>query len=66
MISLKMPADIRQYVLQFQGKMKAMKGLGNYSQQKAILSIIREHQQFTDEPPNNPKEQESQQEIKET
>lgn len=58
MITLTMPADIRQYVLELQGKMKASKGLGHYSQQHTILHIIREHKELTDESPkNNPSEQ---------
>lgn len=48
MITLNMPAEIRQYVLQFQGEMKASKGLGHYSQQQAILSIIREHKEHSE------------------
>lgn len=58
MISLKMPFDIRQYVLEFQGKMKANNGFGHYSQQRAILAIIREHKEFTDDSPKVKKDSE--------
>jgi len=43
MISLNMPDDIRNYVLKIQGERKAATGMGHYSQQQAIIHIIREH-----------------------
>lgn len=48
MISLTMPPDVRQHVLDIQGKKKCSAGLGHYSQQQAIYAIIREHKEFTD------------------
>jgi hypothetical protein len=48
MITLDMPAEIRNYVLEFQGKKKAASGLGHYSQQQAIIAIIREHKDFSE------------------
>jgi len=43
MISLTMPSDVRTIVLEYQGKKKASTGLGHYSQQHCIISIIREY-----------------------
>ena len=45
-----MPADIKAYVLKIQGEIKAQRCLGKYSQQKAILQIIKEHKEYREKP----------------
>ena len=45
-LKLDVPPDIHSYVLKIQGDIKSKKGLGKYSQQKTILTIIKEHQEF--------------------
>jgi hypothetical protein len=61
MITLEMPEDVRQHVLDFQGKRKAKKGLGQYSQQQAIIDMLREHKIFSDQlPPIDKHENEGQ------
>jgi hypothetical protein len=42
------PLDIRKYILQIQGNMKAKKGVAQYSQQLTIFQIIREHKEFSE------------------
>lgn len=49
MITLDMPVDVRVYVLEYQAKIKGDKGPGQYSQQQAIIAIIREHKKLIDE-----------------
>ena len=44
-----MPLDVRKYVLQVQGNMKAKKGISQYSQQLTIYQIIREHKVFSEQ-----------------
>lgn len=56
MISLEMPQDVRAYILEYQGKKKASSGLGHYSQQQAIIAIIREHKEKNDGIPKGQKE----------
>lgn len=45
-LKLEIPPDIFTYVLKIQGEIKSQKGVGKYSQQKAILSIIKEHKEL--------------------
>lgn len=49
MINLEMPDDVRRYVLDYQSRAKGDKGRGQYSQQEAIMAIIREHKELTEE-----------------
>lgn len=45
-LKLEIPPDIFTYVLKIQGEIKSQKGVGKYSQQKVILSIIKEHKEL--------------------
>lgn len=49
MITIEMPEDVREYVLNYQGKMKSTKRLGFYGQEKALFGIVREHKALTEE-----------------
>lgn len=46
MINLEMPEDVHTYIRQFQGNMKIVRKTGFYSQQQAIIAIIREHKEW--------------------
>jgi hypothetical protein len=48
MINIDMPEDVRRYVLEYQAKIKGEKGRGQYSQQDAIIAIIRDHKILTE------------------
>jgi len=45
MINLDLDDDVREHVLDFQGKIKSSKGLGKYSQQQAINTMLRQHKE---------------------
>lgn len=49
MITFDMPKDVRAYVLEYQAKIKGEKALGQYSQQQAIIAIIRDHKETVQE-----------------
>jgi hypothetical protein len=38
-----LPEDVKKYILQVQGETKSKKGISQYSQEKTIIQIIREH-----------------------
>lgn len=48
MINLEMPEDVQNYVREYQGRTKAEREVGQYSLQKCIIAIIREHKILTE------------------
>lgn len=52
MINLEMPDDVQTYVKEYQGKMRGKPGKANYSLQKTIIRIIREHKEMSEKHPD--------------
>lgn len=46
MINLEMPEDVHTYIREYQGRKKVNNKTGFYSQQQAIIAIIREHMEL--------------------
>jgi len=40
------PEDVRKYLLKIQGKIKADKGICQYSLSQTVYKVVREHQQL--------------------
>lgn len=51
-LRLDVPSDLHSYILQVQGNIKSQKGIGKYSQQRVILTIIKEHKEFKEKKQN--------------
>lgn len=45
MIQIDMPPEIQKHVNDYQYKIKSARSLGQYSQQKAICAMLKEHEE---------------------
>lgn len=43
MLKLELPEDVKSFVLKMQGEIKSKKGVGKYSQQKTIVTMLRDY-----------------------
>lgn len=50
-ITIELPTDARNHVLECQTRTKIEKGIGHYSQEKTIIAIILQHKKLMDENP---------------
>lgn len=48
-VTIDLPTEVWEYVGDYQQKIKKEKRIGHYSQAHAILAIIREHKELTEE-----------------
>ncbi len=48
-VTINLPTDLYAYMQECQNKAKKEKNTGKYSQEKALLAIIRQHKELTDE-----------------
>lgn len=59
MINLEMPEDVQDHVREYQARVKVERKTANYSQQQAIIAIIREHKLLSEKkkPSDSPEDE---------